>query len=91
LLVHASARGDDISAAEIGQRYGVRPPTFMPEGGIIGIADLVDCVRYHPSEWYQHGHYALVLANPRPLPFVRWRGVQSLQNVPQHLLDQLKL
>ena len=45
-----------------------------PLVGVVGIADLVDCVRKHDSKWYAQGHYAFVLTNARPLPFVRWKG-----------------
>jgi hypothetical protein len=91
LIVHASKRGDDVTAAEIARRYGVRPPSLLPEGGIIGIVEIVDCVRGHKSKWYQRGQWALVLAKARPVPFVPWRGVQSLQAAPPALLELLNI
>ena len=42
-------------------------------GGIVGMADLVNCVTSHDSEWFD-GPYGWVLANPRPVPFYARRG-----------------
>src|SRR5438105_2866578 len=91
LLIHASQRSDDISADEIERRFGVRLPPELPLGGIVGIAEIADCVRPHPSKWYAPAHYAFVLANSRPLPFVRWKGALSLRNAPSELLKMLNL
>src|SRR5438094_905233 len=79
ILVHASQRADDICSDDIERRFGARLPPEPPLGGIIGITEIVDCVRPHTSRWYAPGHYAFVLANSRPLPFIRWRGQQGLR------------
>ena len=42
-------------------------------GGIIGAAEIVDCVKKYSSPWFI-GPYGFVLRNPRPLPFVQMRG-----------------
>ena len=42
-------------------------------GGIIGIADLVDCVTESDSEWFT-GPYGFVLENVKSLPFKAMRG-----------------
>jgi hypothetical protein len=42
-------------------------------GGIIGVADVVDAVTASDSPWFV-GPVGLVLANPRPVPFLRCRG-----------------
>jgi hypothetical protein len=91
LIVHASQRADDISAEEIERRFGVRPAGELPLGGIVGMTDIVDCVRPHPSKWYAPGCYGFALANSRPLPFVRWKGALSLRNAPAELLTMLSL
>ena len=49
------------------------PPADLRYGGFIGIVDMIDCVSSSSSPWYM-GAWAFVLANPRPLPFVRARG-----------------
>jgi hypothetical protein len=42
-------------------------------GGIIGIVDVVDCVTRSKSPWYD-GDFGFVLRNPRPLPFIPYKG-----------------
>lgn len=91
VLVHASQRPDTISAREIERRFGFRPPSDMPEGGVIGIVEIVDCVKDHPSRWYVPGHWAFVLSNARPLPFVSWKGALSITDAPAALLRKLNL
>jgi hypothetical protein len=91
VLVHASQRADDITADEIERRFGVRLPSDLLGGGIVGMTEIVDCARLHASKWYAPGHYAFVLANSRPLPFVRWKGALSLREAPRELLDLLDL
>jgi hypothetical protein len=87
VLLHAAKRPDAISAAEVERRFGVPMDNVGPLGGVVGVADIVDCVRPHPSAWYAPGHYAFVLANARPLPFVPWRGALSLRKAPDELLE----
>jgi hypothetical protein len=84
-------RHDQISTDEIERRYGVSLDFELRLGGIIGVAEIVDCIRPHPSQWYAPEHYAFVLANSRPLPFVRWNGALSLCNAPYDLLSMLNL
>src|SRR5882672_2480780 len=85
VLIHASQRADNVTSEEIEQRCGVRPPAVLPLGGIVGLAEIVDCKKPHASPWYnrddyldRHGarrdYFAFVLANSRPLPFVQWKG-----------------
>jgi len=46
---------------------------MLPRGGIIGQAEVVDCVRHSESPWF-FGPYGHVLANPKPLQFWACRG-----------------
>ncbi|MGC2781433.1 MAG: ASCH domain-containing protein [Bradyrhizobium sp.] len=92
LLVHASAKPDALmTSRELEKRYGVRPPDEQPVGGIIGITEILDCVETHPSKWYQRGNYAYVLGKSRPLPFIEWKGIQTIQAAPASLLRKLGL
>jgi hypothetical protein len=50
-------------------------------GGIVGTAQLVNCVQQHPSPWFT-GPYGFVMYQPRPLPLVRVRGVLGIFDVP---------
>jgi hypothetical protein len=45
----------------------------LNRGGIIGYAEIVDCVEKHPSPWF-FGEYGFVLANVKPLEFVACKG-----------------
>src|SRR5205823_6376958 len=87
VLIHASRTVDKISDDELQSRFGVRPPAALPRGGIVGIAEIVDCVSEHPSRWYAPGHMAFVLENARPLPFQRWQGALSLRDAPATLVE----
>ena len=49
-------------------------------GGIIGQAEIVDCVDDHPSPWFT-GRFGYVLANATPLPFRPLRGQLGLFEV----------
>jgi hypothetical protein len=99
-MVHAISRsgfdpcfadGDKISDDEFEARFGMVLPAALPRGGIVGIAEIVDCVGEHPSRWYAAGHYAFVLANSRPVPFVGWKGALSLRDAPAGLIELVRL
>lgn len=45
----------------------------LERGGIIGEAEIVDCVQDFESEWFS-GPYGFVIRNPKPLPFRPCRG-----------------
>jgi hypothetical protein len=89
VLIHASQRADEISSDDLERRFGVRLPPELPLGGIIGVVEIVDCVKPHSSKWYAPDHYAFVLSNSRPLPFVRWKGALLLRDAPGELLELL--
>lgn len=61
----------------------------LPCGGVIGIAEIVDCVSDHGSKWFV-GDYGFVLANARPLPFFACRGALGFWRCeyPQSLLTR---
>lgn len=71
-LVHASQRVDpaglDFLAA-----LGLTMPTELPTGGIVGIAEIYDCVNTHSSKWF-FGPWGFLLRGQRPLPYVPLRG-----------------
>lgn len=88
LLIHASKSATKRYVAEqaqaIAESFGLAVPAFddLPKGGIVGMVDLVDCLDSHPSPWYIPGHFAWVLANPRPLPFLPCNGQLGFFDVP---------
>lgn len=62
-------------------------------GGIVGQAELVDCVTRHPSPWFTGCDadtpggpaYGFVLQHGKPLPFMPWKGRLGFFNVPRKL------
>lgn len=50
-------------------------PTFdeLQRGGIVGVAEIVDCVPSSDSPWF-FGSYGFVLANVRPVEFIPISG-----------------
>ncbi len=60
------------------REYGVVLPEQFQLGGIIGVVDVVDCVRKHPSKWKFRGSWGWVLENPRRLPFRECKGFVGL-------------
>ena len=74
-LVHAvyifDEKGYDWVVKEMG--LGLPEKDTFERGGIIGAAEIVDCVMNYSSPWF-FGPYGFVLRNPRPLPFVLMRG-----------------
>lgn len=55
-------------------------------GGIIGVADIVDCVEQSDSPWFV-GRYGFVLANARSIDLIPCRGMQSLFSPPADVLS----
>ena len=77
LLIHASSNRSLTSSknlAAIEKKYRVRLPRDFDFGGIVGVADVVDCVKTHLSKWKIRGSWGWVLENPRRLPFRRCKG-----------------
>lgn len=54
---------------------GLTMPAYedLERGGIVGIAEIVDCVDFSESMWF-FGWYGFVLRNARPLPFHPCKG-----------------
>ncbi len=81
----------DPECAALLKGQGFRPemPAFgaLPRAGIVGVVDIVDCVAESDSPWWAGpGQVAFVLKNPRPLPFVPYRGQLGFFKVPADIL-----
>jgi hypothetical protein len=77
LLIHAGLDRSELTqeiVEDCEARGGVRMPEEYDLGGIIGCAEMVDCVRRHGSEWKNPRSWGWVLANARPLRFRECRG-----------------
>lgn len=53
-------------------------------GGIVGIAEIVDCVSKSDSPWF-FGTYGFSIKNARPLPFQPLKGQLGFFDVPHSL------
>ena len=84
-LVHASLRVDKEACLDHGL-----DPSKLQTGGVVGIAEITDCVQKHQSKWFE-GPYGFVLKSRRSLPFVKWTGALGLRNAPTRLLTRIGL
>lgn len=75
LLIHACKGFDHDGYHWISETLPHIPIIGMqfPRGGIIGQARVVDCVEEMDSPWF-FGPVGIVLADPRPLPFLPFKG-----------------
>lgn len=60
-------------ASQIGRRRSATGSLDAKRGGIIGVAEIVDCVEASPSPWF-FGRYGFVLSNVRPVEFIPVKG-----------------
>ena len=59
----------------------------LPRGGIVGHADIVDCVSKSNSPWF-FGEYGFVLENAKPMPFRSIKGKLGFFDVePDRAVD----
>ena len=63
-------------------------PDTLRRGGVIGIAEISDCVTMHRSLWF-NGPYGFVLRRRRPLPFIEWKGALGFRDAPSKLLKRI--
>jgi hypothetical protein len=79
LLVHASLnRSASNNVEAIERRYGVLIPDDLHFGAVVGVVDVVDCVKRHPSKWFEPGGFGWVLANSRRLKPRSCKGAVGL-------------
>ncbi|MBD8671563.1 ASCH domain-containing protein [Pseudomonas lurida] len=91
-LIHASqgmTRAEYNAASWIAGPLGITLPPFeeLDRGGIVGSVELVDCVDSSTSPWYM-GEKAYILRDPRPIPFLPYKGQLGFFEIPTHLLPQ---
>ena len=74
VLIHAGKKWDEgIMPADIKAMYGIEIPRRLKTGGIVGMAEITDCVNKSKSPWF-FGPYGFTLANAKPLPFYPCKG-----------------
>ncbi|HOW47347.1 MAG TPA: ASCH domain-containing protein [Rubrivivax sp.] len=83
-LIHAGLVFEPQAAAQILRVFPElrdRLPQQYELGGIVGIVNVVNCVKRHESRWFT-GPYGFVCMHARPLPFRRWPGALGFFRVP---------
>lgn len=93
LLIHASKKIEKMKVVEVRGGSSVLTCAYPEEplqtGGIIGVAQLVDCTdKGITSPWWE-GAFGWKLINPQPLPFSPLKGGLGLRDVSaKHLLPE---
>jgi hypothetical protein len=88
LLIHAAKNRETYStqnSTRWEERFGIGLPSWeeLPKGAIVGVVDVVGCVRESTSQWADSGYWYWLLANPRPFDeAIHYRGAQLLFHVP---------
>lgn len=74
-LIHAGKRVDRDGYDYLYDEWRVEAPDekIIGCGGIVGIAEIIDCVSRSSSPWF-FGTYGFVLREQRPLAFMPLRG-----------------
>jgi hypothetical protein len=81
LLIHAGLNLDSYNEKNVewlNKKYGIFIPQELATGGIIGIVEVVDCVKNHKSKWFHKGNFGWVVTNPRRLIFRSCKGALGL-------------
>lgn len=92
IAIHAAkgmTQGEYEDASDfIRQVHGSCPhPSQLERGGIIGTVEVVDVVTGSDSPWFV-GPHGLVLASPKPCPFIPCSGVLGYFNWKERLSDE---
>lgn len=93
VLIHASKGmtraeyedGQDPLWAHKGPVIELPPIERLERGGIVGSVGIVDCVAVSDSRWF-FGRFGFVLRDPKPMPFVPWKGQLGFFDVPESAL-----
>jgi len=93
-LIHASktlergVAGDLASDFAIPFEIIVPAENSLPLGGIVGMANLVNCVSRSSSQWF-FGRRGFVLQDARPLPFVAAKGALGFYRIEEDVRREL--
>ena len=92
LLIQASAnlpaKGKLEEIRLFARNRSVELPGDFERGGIIGMAQLDDCVTSSSSKWFE-GPVGWVLSKPLRLKFIPMKGRLGLFDPPQEIVEQL--
>lgn len=73
VLIHTGKKFDGPNDPEEWDWPEIARPERFDLRGIVGEAEIVDCVTRSTSPWF-FGPYGFVIRNARPLPFMPWIG-----------------
>lgn len=82
LAIHA-ALILDLKSFRFIESLGLTPPEIFDTGAIIGVVDVVDCVRGSADPWAFRGCWNWVLENPRPVTPIPMKGQLGLFSTPR--------
>jgi hypothetical protein len=84
VLIHASKSPVSEDDAEVirvvAGELGIHIPSDLPIGGIIGQAEIVDCVDDSNDDWFE-GPFGFIMANAQSIPFVPAAGGLGLFDI----------
>ena len=85
LLIQASAKVDRAAYDEyIAERITLPPHEELVTGAIIGLVQLIDCVRGSGSRWAIAGYWHWLTSEPRPAdPVIPIKGQLSMYPAPK--------
>ena len=84
VLIHAGKYIPyENEVSEIEKEFNVTLPKEFEVGGIIGSAEIVDCVTAHESQWF-FGRFGFVLRNAKPCDFFPCTGKLGFFNAPEN-------
>jgi hypothetical protein len=86
ILIHAAkgmTRDEYAFALTMAEEQGIELPAFadLERGGIVGVAEITDCVTQDASPWFC-GDFGFVMKNARPLPFQPCNGKLGFFTTP---------
>lgn len=85
ILIHAAKTVDpagyEFVARQLPELFDlIPPPHAIEKGGVVGMANLTDCVDRHLSIWF-FGKYGFVMDDAQTLPFFPAQGQVGLFNI----------
>lgn len=80
VLIHTGGKIDKDGIEFLSEDMNIALPQSYLIGGIVGMVDIVDCVKKSDSKWF-FGEYGFVLKNPSFLPFMPCKGQLNFFNV----------
>lgn len=88
--IHAGKQVDKVAMDQMRSvlhKSWTKLPDFKT-GGIVGQAEIVDCVQESNSKWFEPGCNGFVIIKAHPVPFIPLKGQLGFFNVPDYLCER---